>query len=148
MAGRYGSITVSGCALTAATAKTVLQLRAVNVAFKLKEVHIGALGVLNTDSPILVEIVRQSTAGTMTNNAPVKGDDSCADSLNMTGQHTATAGNEPTTGDILRKYAVHPQQPNTWMYGDEIICGPADYIGLRVTAPQAVSVDATMVAEE
>ena len=146
MAGRYGSITKADIALAAATAKTVLQLGAVNVAFKLKRVSVSFDGILNTAVPPLVEILRQSTAGTMTNHAPLPGDDSCADALNTTGRHTASA--EPTAGVILEAHRVHPQTSLNLFFADEYVCGPTDYIGIRVTSAAVVNVSGVMGFEE
>ena len=103
---------------------------------------------INTSEPILVQITRQSTAGTMTALTLVKADDSVAETLLTTGQHTATA--EPTAGDVLDAMTVHPQTAYTEIVGsnNEIIIGGGDRVGLVVTAGVDVNADVTMLFEE
>lgn len=148
MAGRVGIAAQAGIS-TGTSAKTLLQLiAAANHAIKVLEVLIGFHGTSNTAEPILVQLVRQSSAGTMSALTAVKGDDSVADSLDTTAQHTATS--EPTTGDVLRSWTVHPQTGLHVQAHDlgPIMVGAGDRIGLRVTAAADVNADATLVFEE
>jgi len=148
MAGRRGIVTVVGVA-TGTAAKTLLQLiAAANHAIEVLEVGAGFHGTTNTNEPITVELVRQTTAGTMSSATPVKADDSVADSLDTTAQHTATA--EPTTTDVLRAWAVHPQTGLVYQVGpeDAIVVGAGDRVGLRVTAANDVDADAYLVFKE
>lgn len=141
MAGRTGIVTLTGVA-TGTDPKTLIQLvAAANHAVEIKEVGIGFHGVNNTHEPILVQLIRQSTAGTMSAATPVKADDSGGDTFDTTAQHTATA--EPTGGDVLRSWTVHPQTSLIFQTHDEapIIIGAGDRVGLVVTAANSVSSD-------
>lgn len=148
MAGRYGIARKEGMA-TGTSAKTLLQVVAApNHAIKINEVSIGFHGTSNTAEPVKVELLRQTTAGTMSALTPVNADDSVADTLDTTAQHTATS--EPTAGDILRTWAVHPQTGLVVQAHDlaPIIVGAGDRLGLRVTAAADVNADAYISFEE
>ncbi len=61
---------------TGTALKTIMQLMAAaNHRVKVKELSISFKGVSNTDAPILVEVLRQTTAGTMTALTLVKNND-------------------------------------------------------------------------
>lgn len=127
-------------AVAAATVETIIQIVApTNHRVAIKGWGVFFDGVSVTAEPVLVELVRQSTAGTSSANIPVKKDDSIAETLQTTARDAFTA--EPTTGDILKRREVHPQQGwyEYFQLGDEVICGGADRIGIRVTAPAAVN---------
>lgn len=149
MAAFQGSAVTAEIALAAATAKTVLQLvAAANHRVKVLGFHIAFDGVSTTAEPVQIRIVRQTTAGTMTALTPVKRDDSIADTLLTTAQHTATV--EPTIGDILEGRECHPQQGWEVWYpqGAEIIIGGGDRLGWEVTAPAVVNCRASAIFEE
>jgi len=148
MAGRIGTAKIAGVA-TGTSVKTLIQLIAAsNHAIKIRQVSIGFHGTSATAEPIKVELKRQTDAGTMSSLTPVKGDDSCGDTLDTTAQHTATA--EPTAGDILWNMPVHPQAPLIWEppWDAPIVVGAGDRIGLAVTAGADVNCDATIIFEE
>lgn len=149
MAAFIGIAQTSEIALTAATVKTVVQLVApANHRMKLKRWKVSFDGVSATAEPVQVELLRQTTAGTMSALTPVKKDDSLAETLQATAQHTATA--EPTAGDILENVEVHPQSGYELIYPDgwEVIVGGGDRLGIRCTAPAGVNVRALMEYEE
>lgn len=149
MAALQGQSVSPSEALAAATAETVLQLvAAANHRIKLLGFSASFDGASTTAVPVLVELVRQSTAGTSSANTPTKRDDSIADSLLTTARQQFTV--EPTTGDIMEEYLCHPQQGLVILYplGVEPICGGGDRIGIRVTAPAVVNCRVTMIFEE
>ncbi len=135
-------------ALTAATAKTVLQLVApANQRLKIKGWGVFFDGVSASAEPVQCRLLRQTTAGTMTSLTPVK---LCAGSetVQATAQHTATV--EPTAGDVLDPVEVHPQAG----YEKQI---PPDMkmevpgggrVGIECTAPAGVNVRAKIFFEE
>jgi hypothetical protein len=87
---------------TGTSTKTLLQLVAAsNHAILIDEWSISFDGTSNTAQPIRVDVLRQTTAGTMGIGAStIKFDpDSPAETIQTTRQDTATA--EPTAGDIL-----------------------------------------------
>lgn len=135
--------------LSAATAKTVLQIVAPSN-HRLKVLRWGVFfdGTTVGNEPVLVEIVRQSTAGTMSALTLVKNDDSIAETIQSTAQHTATA--EPTSGDVIDIAKVHPQSPWVVLFplGQELKVGGGDRLGIRCTAADAVQVVGMFVVEE
>jgi hypothetical protein len=136
-------------ALSAATAKTVIQLvAATNHRVKVLRWGVFFDGVSVSAEPVQVRLLRQTTAGTMSSLTPVKLDDSLAETLQTTSQHTATA--EPTAGDVVDVVEVHPQSGYEIIYplGQEVIIGGGDRLGIECTAPAGVNVRAKIVFEE
>jgi len=134
---------------TGTSVKTLIQIvAAANHRVAVTEVGIGFHGVTNTHEPILVELLRQTTAGTMSALTPVKKDASADETLQTTAQHTATA--EPTAGDVLKSWPVHPQTGVIWQppSGDEILVPGGGRLGLRVTAANSINADVYMDFEE
>lgn len=134
---------------TGTALKTIIQLlAAANQRVRLLEIAIAFHGVTNTNEPILVQLARQSTAGTMTGLTLVTLDDDLTETLQTTAQHTATV--EPTIGVILASWAVHPQTGLIYQVpkGDEIMIKGAGRLGLIVTAPNSVNCDAYLKIEE
>lgn len=135
-------------ALTAATAKTVIQVvAAANHKVKLLRWGVFFDGTSATAEPVQVRLLRQSTAGTMSSLTPTK-QTTDSETVQTTAQHTATA--EPTAGDVLDICEVHPQS------GYEVVLTPDNYIwvagsgrvGIECTAPAGVNVRAKIVFEE
>lgn len=148
MAGCRLRATKSGVA-TGTALKTIVQLvAAANHAVLVKEISISFAGVSNTSTPILVQVSRQTTAGTMSSLTPVKDPDDWAETMQTTALHTATV--EPTTTDVLIEEYVHPQTGWTELlpFGQDIKIGGGDRLGIRVTAGTDVSCAARFVAEE
>lgn len=148
MAGVIGVATTSEVALTAATAKTVLQVVAAsNHPVKILEWGVFFDGVSVTAEPVQIRLLRQSTAGTMSALTPVERSNHGV-TLQTTAQHTATA--EPTAGNVLASREVHPQSgyQEKFAIGQEIIIGSAGRIGIECTAPAGVNVRAEIVFEE
>src|SRR5262245_33656263 len=106
---------VTGQIATGTSAKTLAQIvAAANHGVLLEEVSISFDGTSNTATPIKVDILRQTTAGTMSALTLVKDPDDTDETLQTTAQHTATA--EPTASDVLATEHVHPQQGYTWYF--------------------------------
>lgn len=128
--------------LVAATAKTVLQtLAPTGQRIVLKGLTVSFDGTSGSAEPVLVELVRQSTAGTMSSATVAKRDTGFSGTL--TGQKTATV--EPTTDEVLRVYDVHPQTgfERPFASHEEIVIEADARLGLRCTAPANVSVTAS-----
>lgn len=148
MAGVRFKATKSDIA-TGTALKTLLQVvAAANHAILIDEISISFKGTSNTATPILVQIARQSTAGTMTSLTPVKDPDDTDETLQVTAQHTATV--EPTTGDVLMEENVHPQTGYTWQapFGRAIKIGGGDRLAVRVTAAADVNAAVRVAGEE
>ena len=104
----YALTTEGEEALAAATAETLVQLRGTaNTKSKVIAWGISFDGVDSTAQPVLVTFCRQTTDGTGTAATEVTfdADDSAA---GVTGFHTFSS-TEPTTGDIIEQYEIHPQ---------------------------------------
>lgn len=150
MAGVNWNANTPVVSLAAATAKTVLQIVApANQRLLVRRFHVSFQGVANSDKPVLVEVVRQSTAGTMSALTLTKGHDGDDETLQATAQHTATV--EPTTGDVLWRDVVHPQGGTLQVLLPEsrpIPVKGGGRLGIRCTATDAVDCVAGIGAEE
>lgn len=150
MARNNFSLTTSAeVALTAAAEKTVLQLIAdTNVIVAVQEVLISFDGINNTAAPVNILIERQTSAGTATSRTPLKTKDTST-SLSSTGSENASA--EPTSGDILVTFHIHPQSGVIYSVplpdGELEIPGGAR-LGLAITSPTTINCLATIKGEE
>lgn len=144
------SVTTEGeLALTAATAKTILQLVApANHRVALKGFSVSFDGISPTAAAVQVELVRQTTAGTMSPATPALDDDSLPEAIQTTAQKNATA--EPTAGAVVRRYNIHPQDglERVFDLDEELLIKGGGRLGLRCTAPEGVNVTGHMFAEE
>ena len=141
MAARQGIAKLTGVA-TGTSAKTLIQLAAAtNHAIEIVEVGIGFHGTSNTEEPILVELLRQTDAGTMSALTINSADDSGGDTFDTSAYHTATV--EPSAGTVLRAWTVHPQTGFVYQAHDKapIIVGAGDRIGLRATSADGADSD-------
>ena len=148
MAGILGMAQIDGVA-TGTSKKTLLQLVAAsNHRVKVSEWGISFNGTSTTAAPIEVEIARQSDAGTATSLTLQKIDADGDETLQTTGQHTATS--EPTESAVIRREYVHPQAGYTWQapFGQEIVINGGDRLAIVVTAGASVSAQAHFVFEE
>jgi hypothetical protein len=140
MAGVLGTAQTAEVALSAGVAKTVLQVvAATNHRVLIEAFNISFDGVSPTAEPVLVEVVRQTTAGTMSALTPVKLNTADDETLQATAQHTATV--EPTTTDVLFRQDIHPQ--TGWKefrpLGKEWVVPGGARIAVRCTAPASVN---------
>lgn len=142
MAGLFSKINSGEISLTAAVAKTLLQIVAPsNHRLVVKGLWIMLKGTSATDTPVKYRITRQTTAGTATAGVVgthiSKGDNGYDETLQTTVQVNFTA--EPTTGDILEFGAVHPQTGFRVLYPLEMpmIIPGGTRLGIELTAVQA-----------
>lgn len=122
-----------------ANGKTILQVVAAsNHRVKVQGWGISIKGTSATDPPVLVQVLRQTTAGTMTAGSAGtdislknKADD---ETIQTTVQKNATA--EPTSGDIIESFEVHPQTGYRVFYpmGQEVIIPGGGRLGFKVTS--------------
>src|SRR5262245_56494117 len=141
MAAFQGVAQTAEVALSAAAAKTVVQIAApTNHRVKVLRVGFFFDGTSTTAEPVQVTLSRQSSSGTMSALTAVPLDDSLSETLLTLAQHTATV--EPTTGSTIDTWECHPQQGFEVIYplGQEPICGGGDKVGLICTAPATVNV--------
>lgn len=148
MADLYNS-NATTVALVAATAKTVLQIATpATTRAKIKQLDISFDGVAGSAVPVLIELLMQTTAGTMTAVTPVAVDRAAPASL-VTAARNATA--EPTAGAVLWAQTVTPAGSTLifpWPLGDEFKLNVSQFLGVRMTAPAAVNACVTLKHEE
>lgn len=148
MAGNRFKGTKSGIS-TGTSIKTLLQIVAAsNHKVLIDEISISFAGTSNTAAPILVQIARNTDAGTMTSLTLVKDPDDWDETIQTTAQHTATV--EPTQGTVIMEEYVHPQTGYTWQapFGKQIAIGGGDRLGIAVTAGASVSAAVRVCGEE
>lgn len=148
MAGLTCVAQTAEVALTAATTKTVIQVAApASQRLILKSWGISFDGVSSTAEPVQVELLRQTTAGTMTSLTPVRRS-AGSETVQATAQHTATV--EPTAGDVLDSVEVHPQggYKEIVPFDGRIEVPGGTRIAVRATAPAAVNARAVLTWEE
>lgn len=150
MAGVGFSAVTGEVATGSGSAKTLIQVVAAsNHALEIDKIEISFDGTSSTAEPIKVDILRQTTAGTMSSLTPVKYPaDDYDETLQVTAQHTATV--EPTAGDIIDSFEVHPQlgKETIYAYAEKIKVGGGDRLGVRVTAGASVNAIVTIKGKE
>jgi hypothetical protein len=148
MAGINIAAITSEVALSAATAKTVVQMTAAaNQPIRVYRWGVFFDGTSTTAEPVQIVLMRQSTAGTMTSLTPTKVSNH-GETVQTAAQHTATA--EPTSGDVLDMVEVHPQSGYEYIapLGYEFEVPGGGRIGIVCTAPAGVNVRAKLFALE
>lgn len=149
---KLGIIAQPAAITTGTSVKTLVQLVApTNQKVVVKEISISFNGVSNTATPILVEVVRQTSAGTITNTTTLrKSDPDNQETIQSTCKDTATA--EPTdSGDVPLQEYVHPQTGFLWADDSnppKIMINGGGRLGIRVTAAASVSASVRIMAEE
>lgn len=123
-----------------ANGKTLLQVKAAaGHRTRVQGWGISFKGTSATDVPVLTQIVRQTTAGTMSaGSAGVSGifrkNDTDAETIQTTATVNATA--EPTSTDVVDDFEVHPQTGYRLFFpmGQEIYIPNGERLGLKVTS--------------
>ena len=149
MAGLKLKFVTGEVALSAATAKTVLQvIAATNHRIKVKRWKVTLDGIAPTDPAVVVTLMRQTTAigGSPTTITGKKMEPAAAETVQTTAAASA-GGSEPTSSDILDQVDVHPQggYEDVRDHGEEYIVAGGARLGWVLTAPNAVN--ALVVAE-
>jgi hypothetical protein len=132
MANNIYSLEPGSIACTVGGARTVIQAIAPsNIRVKILGFGVAFDGVLTTGQPVVVRLLRQTTAGTMSALTPVNAN-AVAETIQSTAQHTATV--EPTASNVLFQSAVHPQQGIVlqYPYGAEPVIPGGGRVGLEV----------------
>lgn len=142
------SATATSVSLSAATAKTVMELATPSTdRARLIQWSVEFNGTAPTAVPVLVELARASAAITGTAVTEAKWDTSEGANA-VSALHTASA--EGTMTDVLEAHFVHPQSGIVMQYplGREPIMAVSSYLRIRCTAPASVSATVTMIWEE
>lgn len=139
----------SAVALTAATTKTIVQVvPGTNTPVRVVELGVSFNGVTTSNVPVVVDLLRQTTAGTSSALTLVADQEQNTKTVVATALKTFTA--EPTAGNILRTWYVTPANGLLivqFPLGREVDA-QTNRIALRCTAPDAVSVTAYISFEE
>jgi hypothetical protein len=128
---------------TGTSTKTLLQLTASSTqALRILEVCITFAGTDTVGAPIEVQLLRQTNTPTSVAATDAHGSENSSYAEALTAVETFDS--EPTAGDILRRWYVHPQAgliyTNPWP--DRLQVPESEIVGLRVISPGA-TVNAT-----
>ena len=135
----------TGSITTGTSAITLLQVvAATNTRVVVKSISVSFAGTSPTAAPILVDVLRQTTAGTMMSLTVVKEPNLGSETLQTTAQHTATV--EPTAGDVVAREYVHPQ--TGVIFSEPITVLGGTRLGVRVTAAASTSAVVRVEFEE
>ena len=151
MAAGYTIETAGDVALTAATARTILNvINAANSLIRLCEFGVSFDGVSATAEPVTVELCSstQATAGTSTSQPPVQIRGPTR-TVQATGARSYTA--EPTALTTLKRWLVHPQTGIVMQFPlgrEPEQTTTADGLCLRVTAPATLNCQGYIEFEE
>lgn len=122
-----------------ANGKTLLQIvAAANDRLRIQGWGVAIKGTSATDPPVLMTVLRQTTAGTMSAGTAgtniSKKNDGDPETVQTTVQINATV--EPTAGNILENFEVHPQTGYRVFYpmGQEIIVPNGERLGFKATS--------------
>jgi hypothetical protein len=146
----YSCVTGGAVALAAATAKSVLGVKAhANSGLLLKEASICFDGVTASAVPVLIELMYSTwaTNGTMgTNNTSVTPVQVSGRVLTAGFTAGKTWTSEPTVITTIKELLVHPQAGIVYQIplGDEPDCALGEGFVIRCTAPAIVNVRAQM----
>jgi len=149
MSGLRFTVAPGEIALTGGAAKTVLQVKApAEQRVKLWAFGLYFDGTSATAEPVVAQLVRQTTDGTLTSVTPSKLDPGCAETIQTAAGKNASS--EPTAGDVLKQWEVHPQRSYEWTapLGREILVPGGERLALVCTAPASVNVIPWMELEE
>jgi hypothetical protein len=139
------------CSITGAL--TLMQIVApTNQKVVIDRIMISGQSNLNTDTPVALEILEQTTAGTATNTtvAPVKANVLDTETVQTNTQNTFTV--EPTAGLSHFARNIHPQGSYDFNFppGREIVLGGGKKLAIRqpVAAVQASKFTITVEGRE
>lgn len=118
--------------LTASTNRTLCQMIAPsNQRLLLKKGSVSFNGITAADPPVLVELLIQTTAGTMSSLTPAKKTSTDDESLQATGQYAASA--EPTASTVLWREFFHEQTGGPLNFPVDLPVPGGTRLGLRAT---------------
>lgn len=151
MAGlRVAAENTANVALSAATAKTVIQINLpAQQRGKIARIGVGFDGASTTAVPGDVQLVRKTTAGTGTALTLTKLVSSDTETIQTTATENHSAEGTGTT-DIIDQWKVHPQQGLDCIYpwGQERIIAGGGRLALVCNFPAVVNVRAKIEFEE
>lgn len=153
MAARYSIETTGDIALTAATARTIMnQISGANIVSRMVEFGVSFDGTSGTAEPVTVELCRstQAGAGTFTSHTILQVGGGPARTVQSTAGRAYTV--EPTVLTVLKRWLVHPQTGIVVQFPlgrePEKIGTALSALAIRCTAPANVNVQGYIEFEE
>lgn len=132
MAGLRFTCDTGSVALTAATPITELQIiAATNTRVLIDRLDISSNGITAADPGILIDILVQTTAGTMSSLTPAKVISSDTETLQTTAQKLATG--EPTASTILVSVYYNEQTWVPLLFDPPLVVVGGTRMGVRAT---------------
>lgn len=132
-----------GVALSAGVAKTVVNIATPStIRARVTGVQVSFDGVTAGNVPALVELMRQTSAGTVTAVTPVPSDSAAPASLATAGKNASA---EPTGTTVIKSFKLSPNGGTAFvpLQGTDMITVPVSgFFGIRVTAANVVNVNA------
>jgi hypothetical protein len=149
MADLRFSAQISEQALSSDTTETLIQLAApANQRVKILRWGVFFDGTQPRNEPVQIRLLRQTSSGTADALSLVLLDDSLSETPQTSARSNFTA--EPSSGDVLESYNIHPQQGIfvPYVLGQELIIGGGGRIGVDCNAPNNVNARAFIIGEE
>lgn len=139
-AGCNLALTTGEQSYSAATAKTAMQIiAAAQHRVRVIGISIYFKDTVVTDTPVLVKICRQTTAGTPGSSpAFVKKDENMGETIQTTAGINYS-GTEPTITDVLETKEIHPQTGEKFYFpfSQELYIKGGNRLGIQITSAQA-----------
>ena len=137
------TVTADGVALVAATAKTVLNIASpATIRMRVTGIQISFDGVTAGNAPVLVELLRQTSAGTVTAVTPAATDPAAPAALGTAGKNASA---EPTGPTVIKTFRLSPNGGTAFvpLVGADMITVPVSgFFGIRCTAANNVNCNA------
>lgn len=145
------SLNSGAVSLSAATVKTVLQLVTPSTTrAKVTGFSVSFNSVTSSDAPAVVDLLRQTTAGTGGSAATMAAMDPDAPAALCSGLYDISSA-EPSSGNVLWTGYVTPVG-GLFVYnfadGEEPVLDISNRVGIRINSPSAVSAIATLTYAE
>lgn len=149
MAGMLFRVPFKDVTLTATTARTILLVKApTNIRLKLRRLAIFANGTTGTNEPILVDLNRCSTDGSLgTSSGNTSKNDASKTETIQTTVYTGTVTTEPTVDSTHSSYRFHPQN-GMFEALDGIEVKGGERWAVKLTADNTVDVSGYLELEE
>lgn len=152
MAARYSAETGGDVSLSAATAKTILNIiNGTNALIRIIELSVSFDGTSSTATPVVVELCKSTQAGNGTGSSSVTIVQSGGPTRTVQATAAKNYSTEPTTLTTIKRWRVHPQtgillqEP---LGREDSQTASANALALRITAAAAVNAQAYVIFEE
>lgn len=147
MGDRY-TASISGATLVASTEKTLVQVKASSAArCRVVAFAVSFEGIAATDEPVLVQVRRQSTAGTGGGSHTAAPHDAAAPAFAGTCLTGIWATTEPTNGVVLATAYVHPQSGWHVILDEPFVLAADGRLAITATADDGVDAAAFLIID-